>query len=148
MTEPPRFEDVYFPNNVSKLDKALYILKQAPRYWCDRLYKFLLDSGFNRCRIDNTLFLKSRGRNLFIVQVYVDDFIFGATTSFLCDEFAKLMSSEFEIRTMGELNFFHTMQIKKSTTSTTICQQKYIHQLLRRFHIKDAKPVDTPIETF
>nr|XP_016473308.1 PREDICTED: uncharacterized protein LOC107795226 [Nicotiana tabacum] len=56
-----------------------------------RLSKFLLENGFTRGKIDNTLFLKKRGRNLLIVQVYVDDIIFGETNDSFCEEFAKLM---------------------------------------------------------
>ena len=87
-------------------DKALYGLKQASRAWYERLSKFLLENGFKRRKIDNTLFLKSRGKELIIVQVYVDDIIFGATSEGLCEEFASLMGSEFEMSMMGELSFF------------------------------------------
>ncbi|XP_070029439.1 uncharacterized protein [Nicotiana sylvestris] len=92
--------------------KILYGLKQDPRAWYERLSKFLLKNGFKRGKIDNTLFLKKRGRNLLIVQVYVDDIIFGATADFLCEEFAKLMGSKFEMSMMGELNFFLGLQVK------------------------------------
>ncbi|XP_075083390.1 uncharacterized protein LOC107801533 [Nicotiana tabacum] len=79
---------------------------QAPHAWYERLSKFLLENGFTRGKIDNTLFLKKRGRNLLIVQVYVDDIIFSATNDSLCAEFAKLNGSEVEMSMMGELNFF------------------------------------------
>lgn len=65
--QPPGFEDVDLPNHVLKLDKALYGVKQAPRAWYERLSKFLLENGFKRGKIDNTLFLKSRGKELLIV---------------------------------------------------------------------------------
>ncbi|XP_070029825.1 uncharacterized protein [Nicotiana sylvestris] len=91
-------------------DKALYGLKQAPRAWYEMLSKFLLENGFKRGKIDNTLFLKKPERNLLIVQVYVDDIIFGATTDSLCEEFVKLMGSEFEMSMMRELNFFLGLQ--------------------------------------
>jgi len=58
---------------VLKLDKGLYGPKQAPRAWFERLSKFLLENGFKRGRIDDTLFLKSQGNELLIIQVYVDD---------------------------------------------------------------------------
>lgn len=106
------FENVDLPNHVFKLDKALYGLKQAPRAWYERLSKFLLDNGLKRGWIDNTLFMKAWGWNLLIIQIYVDNIIFGATTTSHCDEFARRMSSEFEICMMGELNFFLGLQIK------------------------------------
>jgi len=103
--QPPGFESHDFPNHVFKLDKALYGLKQAPRAWYERLSSFLIENDFQRGKIDNTLLLKSKGEYLLIVQVYGDDLIFGATNNDLCDEFSKLMRSEFEISMMGKLNF-------------------------------------------
>jgi len=104
--QPPGFESHDFPNHVFKLDKALYVLKQAPRAWYERLSSFLIENDFQRGKVDNTLFFKSKGEHLLIVQVYVDDIIFGVTNNYLCDEFSKLMRSEFEMNMMGELNFF------------------------------------------
>ena len=74
---------------------------------------FLLENDFRRGKVDNTLFLKSKGEYLFIVQVYVDDFIFGATHYDLCNEFSDMMRSEFEMSMMGELNFFLGLQSSK-----------------------------------
>ena len=110
--QPPGFENSKFPDHIYKLDKALYGLKQAPRAWYERLSKFLLENEFKRGKVDKTLFLKSKGTNLLIVQIYVDDIIFGATNESLCQEFANLMSKEFEMSMMGELNFFLSLQIK------------------------------------
>jgi len=67
VSQPPSFENHDFPNHVFKLNKALYGLKQAPRAWYERLSKFLIDNGFQRGKIDNTLFLKSKGEHLLIV---------------------------------------------------------------------------------
>ncbi|XP_075084828.1 uncharacterized protein LOC142168067 [Nicotiana tabacum] len=111
--KPSSFECHEQPEHVFKIDKALYGLKQDPHAWCKRLSRFLLENGFTRGKIDNTLFLKKRGRNLLIVQLYVDDIIFGAINYSLCEEFAKLMGSEFEMSMMGELNFFLGLQIKQ-----------------------------------
>jgi len=81
----PGFESKEFPNHVFKLDKALYGLKQAPRAWYERLSNFLLENDFRRGKVDNTLFLKSKGEHLLIVLVYVHDIIFGATHNDLCN---------------------------------------------------------------
>ena len=103
--QPPGFETNEFPNHIFKLDKALYGLKQAPRVWYERLSKFLLENDFRRGEVDNTLFLKTKGEHLLIVQMYVDDIIFGATYENLCNEFSKKMRNGFEMSMMGELNF-------------------------------------------
>jgi len=128
--QPPGFESKEFSNHVFKLNKAFYGLKQAPRAWYEHLSNFLLENGFRRGKVDNTLFLKSKGEHLLIVQVYVDDIIFGATHNDLCNEFSKMMRSEFEMSMMGELNFFLCLQIKQTSNGTMIHQQKYVKKLL------------------
>ncbi|XP_075086387.1 uncharacterized protein LOC142169083 [Nicotiana tabacum] len=97
-----------------------------------RLSMFLLENGFIRGKIDNTLFLKKKGWDLLIVQVYVDDIIFGAINDSFCEEFSKLMGSEFEMSMMGELNFFLCLKVKQTSKGTMISQQKYIKELLKR----------------
>ena len=69
---------------------------------------------FVRGKIDKTLYFKNRDFDILVVQIYVDDIIFGATNELLYKEFANLMSVEFEMSTMGELNFFLGLQIKKT----------------------------------
>ena len=145
--QPPRFENTIYPDHVYKLDKALYGLKQAPRAWYDRLSTFLLTHGYTRGKIDNTLFLRKQGKDLFIVQVYVDDIIFGGTNDSLGVEFAQLMNSEFEMSMMGELNFFLGLQIKQTPVGTSIHQQKYIKELLKKYDMNEAKTNDTSIGT-
>jgi len=145
--QPPNFENIEFPDHVYKLDKALYGLKQAPKAWYERQSKFLLDHGHTRGYIDNSLFLKTNGKDLLIVQVYVDDIIFGSTNSMMTQEFVKLMSGEFEMSMMGELNFFLGLQIKQTPTNTLIHQQKYVKELLKKFNMNEAREIDTPIAT-
>ena len=110
--QPPGFEDFEKPNHVFKLKKALYGLKQAPRAWYERLSKFLLEKGFTRGKVDTTLFILHKNHDILLVQVYVDDIIFGSTNESLCKYFSKLMQGEFEMSMMGELNFFLGLQIK------------------------------------
>ncbi|KAJ0600578.1 putative RNA-directed DNA polymerase [Helianthus annuus] len=85
--QPPGFEDAIYPNHVYKLNKSLYGLKQAPRAWYETLSTFLISIGFTRGKIDKTLFLKWKGRDLTILQIYVDDIIFGSTCTSMCEEF-------------------------------------------------------------
>ena len=110
--QTPGFQNYELPNHVFKLTKALYGLKQAPRAWYERLSKFLLENGFNRRKIDNTLFIKTKGKDMLLVQIYVDDIIFGATNESLCQEFSRVMQGKFEMSMMGELNYFLGLQIK------------------------------------
>jgi hypothetical protein len=89
--QPPGFEDDKKSNHVYKLRKALYGLKQAPRAWYERLRDFLLSKGFVTGKVDTTLFTKKIGKDLFVLQIYVDDIIFGSTNQDYCDEFGKMM---------------------------------------------------------
>ncbi|GKA82926.1 copia protein [Tanacetum coccineum] len=113
VAQPPGFIDFEKPDHVYKLKKALYGLKQAPKAWYDRLKAFLIIHEYEMGMVDNTLFTKKRSSNLIIVQIYVDDIIFGSTCQDMCDEFAKIMHDEFEMSMMGELNFFLGLQIKQ-----------------------------------
>ncbi|GJW52069.1 retrovirus-related pol polyprotein from transposon TNT 1-94 [Tanacetum coccineum] len=121
--QPPGFESSEFPNYVCKLDKAFYGLKQAPRAWYETLSTFLLQNKFAMRRIDNTLFIyKSKGEVL-LVQVYVDDIIFGSTSYKLCKQFEKLMTKKFEMSMMGELTYFLGLHIKQDDKGILICQE-------------------------
>ncbi|GJZ36069.1 retrovirus-related pol polyprotein from transposon TNT 1-94 [Tanacetum coccineum] len=64
------------PNHVYKLKKALYGLEQAPRAWYDLLFKFLLYQEFSKGTLDPTLFIRRQGKDILMVQIYVDDIIF------------------------------------------------------------------------
>ncbi|KAK6141847.1 hypothetical protein DH2020_024406 [Rehmannia glutinosa] len=145
--QPPGFENFSRPNDVYKLKKALYGLKQAPRAWYDRLSSFLLQNGFIRGKVDTTLFVFDKGQNCLLVQIYVDDIIFGATNDSLCKKFSKLMQGEFEMSMMGELNFFLGLQIKQCQEGIYISQSKYTKELLKKFGIEEGRTVSTPMAT-
>ncbi|GKF49583.1 putative ribonuclease H-like domain-containing protein [Tanacetum coccineum] len=93
--QPPGFEDLDFPDRVYKVEKALYGLHQAPRSWSEILSTYLLDNEFQRGKINKTLFIKRHKGDIFLVQVYVDDIIFGSTKKVLCFAFEKLMHEKF-----------------------------------------------------
>nr|GEZ28811.1 retrovirus-related Pol polyprotein from transposon TNT 1-94 [Tanacetum cinerariifolium] len=76
--QPPGFVSKQYLNHVYALDKALYGLKQAPRAWYDVLSQFLIDSGFQKGSIDTTRFIKKKGKHIMLIQIYVDDMIFGS----------------------------------------------------------------------
>jgi hypothetical protein len=96
--QPPGFESENYPHRVYKLRKALYGLKQAPRTWYARLRGFLFERGFEMGMVDQTLFLLRQGRDILIVQLYVDDIVFGGSSNSLVARFVDDMSREFEMR--------------------------------------------------
>ncbi|GJV02043.1 retrovirus-related pol polyprotein from transposon TNT 1-94 [Tanacetum coccineum] len=147
VAQPPGFIDFAKPNYVYKLKKALYGLKQAPKAWYDRLKAFLIKHNYSMGMVDNTLFTKKKDSNLIIVQIYVDDIIFGSTCQEMCDDFAKIMHDEFEMSMMGELNFFLGLQIKQLDDGIFFNQSKYIKEMLKKFGLEDSKPIKTPMST-
>ncbi|GJW05674.1 retrovirus-related pol polyprotein from transposon TNT 1-94 [Tanacetum coccineum] len=147
VAQPPGFIDFKKPDHVYKLKKALYGLKQAPKAWYDRLKAFLIKHEYKMGMVDNTLFTKKKSSNLIIVQIYVDDIIFGSTCQDMCDEFAKIMHDEFEMSMMGELNFFLGLQIKQMEDGIFFNQSKYIKEMLKKFGLEDSKPMKTPMSS-
>jgi hypothetical protein len=145
--QPPGFKDLRNPNHVYRLKKALYGLKQAPRAWYKRLSGFLVKQGFKIGRMDTTLFTKEVNGELFICQIYVDDIIFGSINDALSHEFATMMSREFEMSMIGELNFFLGIQIKELKEGTFTSQDKYIKDILKKFKMDDCKAIKTPMTT-
>ena len=103
--QPTGFEKENLLHHVFKLSKALYG-KQAPRAWYERFSSFLLKNGFERGKVDTTLFTLHKKNDLLIAQIYVDDIVFGATNQNLCKNFSELIQEEFEMSMMGELKFF------------------------------------------
>ncbi|GJV80228.1 retrovirus-related pol polyprotein from transposon TNT 1-94 [Tanacetum coccineum] len=144
--QPPGFESNEFPNHVCKLDKALYGLKQAPRAWYETLSTFLTEHKFVRGKIDNTLFVYKTQTDVILVQIYVDDIIFGSTSTKLCKQFAKLMTQRYEMSMMGVLTYFLRFQIKQSERGILINQEKYVKDLLKKYDINGSS-VKTPMVT-
>ncbi|GJY02320.1 retrovirus-related pol polyprotein from transposon TNT 1-94 [Tanacetum coccineum] len=147
VAQPPGFVDFKKPYHVFKLKKALYGLKQAPKAWYDHLKSFLLDHKYTMGLVDNTLFTKKKDSHIIIVQIYVDDIIFGSTCQDLCDDFSKIMHDEFEMSMMGELNFFLGLQIKQLEDGIFFNQSKYVKEMLKKFGLENAKSIKTPMSS-
>ncbi|GKE38393.1 putative ribonuclease H-like domain-containing protein, partial [Tanacetum coccineum] len=123
VSQPPGFLDSKYPEKVYKVVKAL------------------------RGTIDKTLFLKKDKHDIILVQVYVDDIIFGSTKKSWCDEFEALMKSRFQMSSMGELTFFLGLQVKQKPNGIFISQDKYVAEILKKFDFASVKTASTPIET-
>nr|GEU35050.1 copia protein [Tanacetum cinerariifolium] len=143
VVQPPGFSDFEKLNHVYKLKKALYGLKQALKAWYDRLKAFLIKHEYNMRMVDNTLFTKKKSSYLIIVQIYLDDIIFGSTCQDMCDDFAKSMHDEFEMSMMAELNLFLGLQIKQMKDGIFFNQSKYIKEMLKKFDLEDSKQMKT-----
>ncbi|GJS75837.1 retrovirus-related pol polyprotein from transposon TNT 1-94 [Tanacetum coccineum] len=145
VSQPDGFVDPDKPNYVYKLKKALYGLKQAPHAWYDMLSSFLISNNFSKGSVDPTLFIRREGNELLLVQIYVDDIIFAASTPELCDLFAKIMCSKFKMSMMGKISFFLGLQISQSPRGIFINQSKYALESLKKYGYESCDPVDTPM---
>jgi hypothetical protein len=87
--QPPDFENPKYPSRVYKLLKALYGLKQALRAWYARLKSFLLEYRYVMGSVDKTLFTLKHGNDFLLVQIYVDDIIFGGSSHSLVSIFRQ-----------------------------------------------------------
>ncbi|GJX99569.1 retrovirus-related pol polyprotein from transposon TNT 1-94 [Tanacetum coccineum] len=120
VSQSDSFVDPDNPNQVYKLKKPLYGLKQAPRAWYDMLSLFLISQDFFKGSVDPTLFIHKEGKELLLVQVYVNDIIFAASTPKLCDLFAKIIG-------------------------IFINQSKYALESLKKYGFDSCDLVDTPM---
>nr|GEV88449.1 hypothetical protein [Tanacetum cinerariifolium] len=145
--QPPGFEDPDHPDKVYKMVKALYGLHQAPRAWYETLANYLLQNGFHKGQIDQTLFIKKQKGDILLVQIYVDDIIFGETNKDLCKSFEKLIKDKFQISSIGELTFFLGLQVKQKEDGIFISQDKYVAEILKKFRLTEGKSTSTLIDT-
>ena len=97
--------------------------------------------------VDKTLFLLKQGTDTLLVQIYVDDIIFGGSFHALVAKFSDTMSREFEMSMMGELTFFLRLQIKQTREGMFVHQEKYTKDLLKKFDMGEAKPLLMPMST-
>nr|GEW62294.1 hypothetical protein [Tanacetum cinerariifolium] len=118
--QPLGFDDLDYPDKVYKVVKALDRLHQALRAWYETLANYLLENGFQRGKINQTLFIQKQKGDILLVQVYVDDIIFGSTNKNLCKAFEKLMKDKFQMSSIAEI--------------------------LRKFRLTDGKSASTPID--
>lgn len=125
----------------------LYGLKQAPRAWYARLDRYLQQQGFKKGSADHNLYVRIEYDSLKIIEVYVDDIIFGSDDDKLSKKFAENMQSEFGMSLLGDLTYFLGLQISQQDKGIFIFQTKYIKEMLKRFQMEYCKPVLIPVVT-
>ncbi|KAK6160650.1 hypothetical protein DH2020_004031 [Rehmannia glutinosa] len=140
----PGFENFSRPNDVYKLKKALYGLKQEPRAWYDRLSSFLLQNGFTRGKVDTTIFVFEKGQDCVLVQIYVDDIIFGGNSVVLIQSLKDYLNQLFTIKDLGSAKYFLGLEILRTPQGNHLCQRKYVMDLLQEVGLLGCKPTSTP----
>ncbi|GKB05015.1 retrovirus-related pol polyprotein from transposon TNT 1-94 [Tanacetum coccineum] len=147
VSQPEGFIDLEFPDHVYRLKNVLYGLKQAPRAWYDKLYSFLIEHEFTKGIVDLILFTRRHGEDILLVQVYVDDIIFGSTNLDFSKCFANLMKNNFEMSMMGEIKFFLGLKVHQSSRGIFISQSQYAIELLKKQGLDECVSMSTPMAT-
>ncbi|WVY95960.1 hypothetical protein V8G54_028111 [Vigna mungo] len=134
-------------NQVYKLDKALYGLRQAPRDWNKRTNAFFDSKGFDRCLVEHSLYVKTtKANNVLIVCLYVDDLLLTGSNLKELEEFKQLMQTEFDMTDMGELGYFLGMEFSKTSVGLLMHQRKYVKDILSKFMMDKCNEAETPLE--
>jgi hypothetical protein len=108
---------------------------------------FFLEHEYVMGSVDKTLFTLNHDTDFLLVQIYVDDIIFGASSHTLVSRFQEMMESEFQMFMMGELTFFLGIQVKQTKQGTFVHQAKYTKDLMKKFNMAELKPVSTPMSS-
>ncbi|GJT80414.1 putative ribonuclease H-like domain-containing protein [Tanacetum coccineum] len=145
------YDEVFAP--VARIEAIRLISEKAlrstssSRAWYETACLPTYRNGFRRGTIDKTLFIKKDRGYILVVQVYVDDIIFGSTKKSLCVEFEQMMHKRFQMSSMGELTFFLGLQVQQKEDGIFISQDKYVADILKKFDFTTIKATSTLIET-
>ncbi|GKF26452.1 retrovirus-related pol polyprotein from transposon TNT 1-94, partial [Tanacetum coccineum] len=127
---------------VYKLNKALYVLKQAPRAWYGRIEAYFTKQGFRKCPYEYSLFVKVEdGGRILMVCLYVDDLLFTGNDIVMFEKYKKSVMAEFDMSDLGRLHYFLSIEVVQSDAGIFISQRKYMQEILKKFRMKDCNPV-------
>jgi hypothetical protein len=143
--KPLGFKNPKYPDRVYKLSKALYGLKQVLQAWYARIKTFLLEQGYVIRSVDKTHFTLKHDNDFLLVQIYVDDIIYGGSSYVHVLSFQEMM--EFQMSMMGELTFFLAIQVKQMKQDIFVHQAKNTKDLMMKFNMTELKPMSTPMST-
>ncbi|GJS18406.1 putative ribonuclease H-like domain-containing protein [Tanacetum coccineum] len=129
-----------FLDRVYKVEKALYGLHQAPRAWYETLSTYLLDNGFQSGQRDKTLFIKRVKGDILLVQVYVDDIVFGSTKKVLCTEFKKLMHKKFQMSSMASTPMETSKPLMKDENAEDVDVHLYRSMIGSLMYLTSSRP--------
>jgi len=146
MEAPPGFSEDFQRNEVCKLEKTLYGLKQSPRAWFRRFTVAMKRYEYKQNNSDHTLFLKRKGDLITCLIIYVDDMIITGSDIEEISQLKNNLFREFEMKDLGGLKYFLGIEVIRSNKGIFISQRKYIMDLLAETGMVDCKPIDTPMQ--
>jgi hypothetical protein len=133
-------------NQVYKLNKSLYGLRQAPRAWYNKIESYFITEGFAKCPHEHTLFVKQGDKNrILIVSIYVDDLIYTGNDEKLMSEFKNSMKEKFAMTDLGRMKYFLGIEVIQSNQGICFHLHKYSSEILKRFGMEECNKVCSPI---
>jgi hypothetical protein len=147
MLQPPGFHSGK-ENEVCKLVKSLYGLRQSPRQWHRELCKVFGEIGLTPCEGDPGLFKReSEGESPVYVEVYVDDMLIGGKDLKGVQETKEMLAQKFEIHDLGQVKYFLGLLVERdrAARTITISAALKIQELLVKYGQEDAHPAPTPM---
>ena len=148
MRQPPRYENSNSPQHVCKLDKTLYVLKQAPRAWYSRLSSKLESLGFVPSKADTSLFFCHQHGTILFMLIYVDDLIVTSPSPKAVEALLKDPRIDFALKDLRSLHFFLGVDVNNVKDGIVLSHEKYVQETLKRVSMIGCKPSSTPISTF
>jgi hypothetical protein len=145
MKQPPGFISSEFPSYHCKLDKALYVLKQAPHAWYSQLSDKLQFIGFLPSKVDISLFHYHKGSITMFLLIYVDGIILASSSTHVVDALFKDLKSDFALKDMGRLHYFLRIEVTKTTDGICLSHSKYATDLLKHAGMLSCKATPTPL---
>nr|GEW33399.1 hypothetical protein [Tanacetum cinerariifolium] len=145
--QPNGFIDPDHPNKVYSLKKALYRLKQAPRAWYDELSKFQVSKGFSKGTIDPTLFTKRYGDDILLVQINIDDKVFGSSNPKLSIKFVEHMHNKFKMSMIGGNEILFKTSDPPIPTRYLYQPSKVRLDILKKHGMDNYDSIGTPMAT-
>jgi len=128
------------------LNKAIYVLKQAPRQWFERLKSTLLSFGFRQSKCDPSLFVYSSLGVVIYILIYVDDIILTGSSATLLQQLISQLNAIFALKQLGDLEYFLGIEVKTlNSQSLLLTQAKYIRDLLSKTDMEGCKLVASPM---
>lgn len=140
------FVEIGREDHVCKLNKALYGLKQSSKCWNDTLSDALKDMGFSETQGDPCMFVKYIDDEICLLGIYVDDLIIASPSNDMVLKVKEELSSRFEMKDMGEINFFLGVKVTTNNNDFFLSQEHFVDSMLRKFSFENCKPVDTPAD--
>lgn len=145
MNQPPGYEH---GQEVCRLNKSIYGLKQASRQWNLKLTSVLRELGLKSTSVDPCIYYRNDNGSIIFILIYVDDLLIFYNNEEKGKEIQQQLKSKFEMKSLGPVNYFIGWRISQNAARDQICidQTAYIEKILQRFNMTDCNPVHSPCD--